>query len=190
MAWDTTAPGLQFGGSAPKVESASSGLFGVPMPVLTSTFFGAMKGGAVNQKIEQMNSIAAQKNAATLSQGMKTQETINRNMQMAEDARVNSELVIQMNQRDAEGAAAAQAASTGASADQALREVQRNAAFAEDQADAELQFAADQAEMASWANAQQMSSQIGNIDYNPYLNIALAAAGTAVPAMFKSGLVK
>lgn len=189
MAWDTTAPGLQFGSAAPKAAETSS-LFGVPMPVLSSTFFGAMKGGAINSKIEQMNNVAAQKNAATLAQGMKTQETINRNLQAAEDARVSSELVIQMNKRDAEGAAAAEAASTGASSDQAIREVQRNAAFAEDQADAELKYAADQAEMASWANAQKMGSQIGTIEYNPYLNIALSAAGAAYPAMLKTGLVK
>lgn len=175
---------------APAKVSGTASLFGVPMPVLTSTFFGAMKGGVINQKIEQMNSLAAQKNAATIAQGMKTQETINRNLQMAEDAHVSSELVIQMNQREAEGAAAAEAASTGASSDQAVREVQRNAAFAEEQADKELQYAADQAEMASWANAQKASQQIGSIEYNPYLNIALSAATTAVPSIYKSGLVK
>lgn len=190
MSWDTNAPGLQFGGSAPKAAPASSSLFGVPTSVLSSTFFGAMKGGAANKAIEARNSMVAQKNAATLAQGMKTQETINRNMQAAEDARVNSELVIQMNKRDAEGSAAAQAASTGASADQFIREVQRNAAFAEDQADADLQFAADQAEMASWANAQQMSQQVGSIDYNPYLNIALHAASAVRTSLHNSGLVK
>lgn len=191
MAWDTSAPGLQFGGAATTAAApASSSLFGVPTSVLASTFFGAMKGGAINSKIEQMNALAAQKNAATLAQGMKTQETINRNLQMAEDARVSSELVIQMNQREAEGAAAAEAASTGASSDQAVREVQRNAAFAEEQADKELQYAADQAEMASWANAQKMSQQVGTIEYNPYLNIALSAAGMAIPSMFKTGLIK
>lgn len=189
MAWDTTAPGLQFGNSAtPAAESA--GMFGVPLPVLSSTFFGAMKGGAVNQKIEQMNNIVAQKNAATLAQGMKTQETINRNLQSAEDAAVRSSVLVQMNLRDAEGAAAAEAAATGADPAQAVRESQRNAALAQADADRELKYAADQAEMASWANAQKMASTQGTIDYNPYLNIALAAGSMAVPAMFRTGMVK
>lgn len=165
-------------------------LFGVPVSVLTSTFFGAMKGGAVNAKIDHMNNVIAQKNAATLAQGMKTQETINRNLQAAEDAHTRNQIAIQANQRDAEGAAAAEAASTGASPEQAVRETQRNAAVARANADRELQYAADQADMASWATAMQMNNQIGTIEYNPYLNIALAASGTALPSMMKSGLIK
>lgn len=165
-------------------------LFGVPVSVLTSTFFGAMKGGAVNQKIEQMNNMVAQKNAATLASGMKTQETINRNLTAAEDAATRSKLATQMNKRDAEGQAAAEAAATGASPDQAVREVQRNAAFAQAEADRELQYAVDQAELQSWANAQKMSSTQSPIEYNPLANIGLAVASTTIPAMFKSGLVK
>lgn len=177
-------------GAGPVAETSSANVFGVPLSVLGSTFFGAMKGGIVNQKIDHMNSIVDQKNASTLAQGMKSQETINRNMQMSEDAHARNQVIIQANQRDAEGAAAAEAATTGANPEQAVREVQRNAAVARQNADRELQYAADQSAMASWANAQKMGGQIGSIDYNPYLNIALATAGTVLPALSKSGMTK
>lgn len=177
-------------GVTPAATEEPMSVFGVPMSVLTSTFFGAMKGGAVNAKIDHMNNVIAQKNAATVAQGMKTQETINRNLQASEDAHTRNQIAIQANQRDAEGAAAAEAAATGASPEQAVRETQRNAAVARANADRELQYAADQADMASWATAMQMNNQIGTIEYNPYLNIALAASGAVLPSMMKSGLVK
>lgn len=195
MPWDTSAPGLQFGAKPTATKTAANtgtSVFGVPLPVLTSTFFGAMKGGAANAKIEQMNAMAATKQAATLQQGMKTQETINRNLSAAEDAYSQNQLVIQMNQREAEGAASAEAAATGANPEQAIREINRNAAMAQDQADAELRYAADAAELASYSVASQMNSvkNMGKIEYNPYLNVALSAAGSAIPSMYQSGLIK
>lgn len=160
------------------------------LPLTASVFFGAMKGGMVNQKVEHINNVNAQKNAATLSEGMKTQEVINRNLTAAKDASAKNDLVIQMNARDAEGAAAAEAASTGASPEQAVREVQRNAAFAQQENDAELQMAMDQAELASYSVNESMNSMASPVKTNPYLNVLLGSASTAIPMLYRSGAVK
>lgn len=170
---------------APTTAAAKAGS-GLPLPVMSSIFFGAMKGGAVNQKMDQMNDMVQQKNEATLKQGMKNQEVLNYNMQQAEDAAVRQDLITQMNFREAEGEAAAAAASIGSSSAQAIREASRNAAFASAEADRQLMSAAEQYDQASWANAQATQSTQGTIKYNPYLNILLSAGMATVPAMFET----
>lgn len=171
MAWDYNAPGLQFGTQAPDTTAGINGL--TAMGIAGNVFAGSMKGSAMNAAAEAANHKIAMMNAERQAASMQNQEVLNINMQLQEDAAVRDSIDLQAKARDAEGQAAAQAASTGASSAQSTRDIQAQTARAAEDIVRELDIAQQQYAISSKAN---VPTTIGSIDYNPALNIGLGIA--------------